>query len=389
MKVKNILKIISSPNFFKLKINNLINNLYYFIEFTLRKFLLFFFFQKLYKINSLAVIRSLASSINLISKIDVIGKFYSLKSIEWGQKYQNQQTLYANVYRILVKKSLGFGIGFRISYHGKFDKAHCQIVYINRSNPKTVINEPVYLLPYYVTHIGHYTGEILGLLSMYIDLIPDFSNRKLLYIKGGNYTELLVNSLINKNKLFSLEPKVCLKNRIDILDGVILPSCHPWQNIIYLKNKLKNIPFYKKTENIKGIFLTSKKRGRIQNLDEVLDLFCKYDFKILDMSEDLTIENLSEIKNANYCFCEDASISHIPILHRDEKYYVFGGKRATNYNNAEYYGGYVFLEIDFPRRINIECEVAEIANTHFLSSKIKVDTAKLKVIIEDELSNLS
>jgi hypothetical protein len=387
--IKKIHKVIKNPELLKLKTIHFIKNLYYFVRLILIKILSFFFFQKIYKIVVFTPIRSLASSIALVSKTNVEGKFYSLNSFQYGQKYKNKQTLYSNVYRILFKKKfLGYDMGFRISDHSNFDKSHSQFVYITRSNPKITINEPVYLLPYYVTQFAHYIAETLGLLSMYSDLIPDLQNRKLLYIKGTNFTELLINSFPNKNKLLPLEQEVCLKNRIDIIDGVILPSCHPWQSIIYLKSQLKKISFYKKTENVKGIFLTSKRYDRIDNLDQVLDLFGKLNFKILDMNEDLTIENLSEIKNAKIFFCENASVSHIPIIHRDKKYFVFSGKRTANYSDAEYQGGYIFVEIDSPRRIDIDCEIVEQSNKHYLSNKINVDTTKLQVIIEEEFSNL-
>ena len=54
-------------------------------------------------------------------------------------------------------------------------------------------------MTYYNTHFGHYSGETLGLLSMYSDLIDDSSNRKLLYVEGGDYSEFMIDTFPNKN----------------------------------------------------------------------------------------------------------------------------------------------------------------------------------------------
>jgi hypothetical protein len=318
-----------------------------------------------------------------MNKINSQGKFYSLYSFVFGNKFQNKQTLISNVYRILGKKS--HQIGFNLCDTRPF-RGITQFIYLKRSNPKIVIEAPVYLLTYYSTHMGHYTGETLGLLSMYSDLIVDSSNRKLLYVEGGDYSELLINVFPNKNKLFKLKPEVCLKNRIDILDGIPLPPVHPWQNLIYLKNQLEKSTFYIKTEKIKGIFLTSGRQERIHNLDCVVNLFIKFGFKILYMDK-LNKYNYSEIRNTKILFCDDATVSHLPLIHRNKKYFVFKAKGNKNYSETEYSGGYVFVELDFPRRIEINCEIIEKSKVHFITSKLKVDITKLKKIIDDEISN--
>ena len=297
-------------------------------------------------------------------------------------KYKNTQTLISNVYRILGVKS--FQIGFKITDTRPFEHP-LQFFYLKKSDPKISIESPIYLLPYYNTHFGHYSGEVLGLLSMYSDLIPNSSNRKLLYVEGGDYSEFMIDTFPNKNKLFKLKSDVCKKNRIDILDGIILPPCHPWQNLIYLRNQLEKSTFYQKTEKIKGIFLTSGRHERIHNLDCVVNLFIKFGFKILYMDK-LSKKNCSEIRDAEIVFCDDATVSHVPLIHRNKKYFVFNGENK-NYSEAQYFGSYVFVELDFPRRIEINCEVTEKSKISFMTSKLKVDITKLKNVIEDEISN--
>lgn len=350
--------------------------------FILRKSLSFFVGQKIFRTVNYARIRSLASILVLMNKISSQGKFYSLYSFAYGNKFQNKQTLISNVYRILGKKN--YQIGFNICDTHPF-KGPPEFIYQKKSNSKIVIESPVYLLTYYNTHFGHYSGETLGLISMYSDLIDDSSNRKLLYVEGGDYSELLINVFPNKNKLFKLKSDVCLKNRIDIFDGIPLPPVHPWQNLIYLKNQLEKSTFYQKTEKIKGIFLTSGRHERIHNLDCVVNLFIKFGFKILYMDK-LSKQNLSEIRNTEILFCEDATVSHAPLIHRNKKYFVFNAENKR-YSASEYSGGYVFIELDYPRRIEIKCEVIEKSKIHFITSKLKVDITKLKKIIDDEISN--
>ena len=90
--IKKIHKVIKNPELLKLKTIHYIKNLYYFVRLILRKILSFFFFQKIYKIVVFVPIRSLASSIALVSKTNVEGKFYSLNSFQYGQKYKNKHS---------------------------------------------------------------------------------------------------------------------------------------------------------------------------------------------------------------------------------------------------------------------------------------------------------
>jgi hypothetical protein len=381
--VKKIYKVILDPEARKLKMIYYVNFFIYFTKFILRKSLSFFVGQKIFLVVNYAPIRSLASISVLINKINSQGKFYSLHSFPYGNKFKKKQTLISDVYRILGKKN--HQIGFKICENLSF-RSSTQFIYLKRSNPKIVIKSPVYLLTYYNTHFGHYSGEILGLLSLYSNLIVDSSNRKLLYVEAGDYSEFLINAIANKNKLFKLKSEVCLKNRIDILDAIPLPPVHPWQNLIYLKNQLEKSTFYKKTEDIKGIFLTSGRHERIYNLDCVVNLFLKFGFKIIYMDK-LSKQNCSEIRNTETFFCDDASISHVPLIHRHKKYFVFATKGNENYSESEYSGGYIFNELDYARRVDIKCEVIEKSKIHFMTSKLKVDITNLQKIIEDEISN--
>jgi hypothetical protein len=381
--VKKIYKFILDPEDRKLKAIYHINFFIYFTKFILRKSLSFFVGQKIFQVVNYAQIRSLASIFIIISKLNSQGKFYSLYSFAYGNKFKKKQTVISNVYRILGKKN--HQIGFKISENPSF-RDTAQFIYLKRSNPKIAIESPVYLLTYYNTHFGHYSGEILGLLSMYSNLIADSSNRKLLYVEGGDYSEFVINAIANKNKLFKLKSEVCLKNRIDIFDSIPLPPVHPWQNLIYLKNQLEKSTFYKKTEKIKGIFLTSGRYERIHNLDCVVNIFLKFGFKILYMDK-LNEQNCSEIRNTEILFCDDATISHVPLIHRHKKYFVFKATGNENYSETEYSGGYVFTELDYPRRVDIKCEVIEKSKISFMTSKLKVDITKLQKIIDDEISN--
>ena len=192
------------------------------------------------------------------------------------------------------------------------------------------MDEPVFLLPYYATHFGHYTGEILGLLPLYAKLIKEMSlvgKRKLVYIEGDEDSQLMLSSFHLDDCCLKISPQMALDHTLIFPDAILLPLMHPWQNISFLKNSLSTHFPYIPTST-KKVFLTSYRTERITNLEELLEYFKLNNFEVVDARncDALTIKNCTDV-----LICEDGSISHMPLI-LEMKSILFGDLTTLNLN---------------------------------------------------------
>jgi len=350
----------------------------YFVFSFLTKIFLIFVNEKIYSTSSFSKIYSynyLNKKINNLS-VKNINKKYIILTHEVGNKINGIQSVASYVFR----KFSFFKIRVTNFYYWN------QAIFNNhnrlKKKNKILIDEPVFLLPYYNTHFGHYSGEILGLILLYTSLIPNNTKRKILIPKGSKEIDIYLKKFCSLKKIKFIKPEILLSNQVVVNNGVCLPVCHPWQNINYLKNKLiASFPYNNKKTY--GVFLTSERSERIKNINEVVKFFLSNKFKIIKTNQLTSIETLSSIKNAKICVTEDATLSHFVMLHRTKKYFVFSIP-DDSYSKDEYFGAYIFNEFDFPKRIKIKCELVDKKNFRGMSSKINVKIKDIKKIIINE-----
>ena len=279
----------------------------------------------------------------------------------------------------------------RVTYIYCFEKRLNKFFANKPIDDEIVVDEPVFLLPYYVTHFGHYTGEILGLLPLYAKLIKEMSlvgKRKLVYIEGDEDSQLMLSSFHLDDCCLKISPQMALDHTLIFPDAILLPLMHPWQNISFLKNSLSTHFPYIPTST-KKVFLTSYRTERITNLEELLEYFKLNNFEVVD-ARNCDVLTASKIRNADVLICEDGSISHMPLIHRNEKYFVlrsnhFKFKHSEayyEYSEAHYAGGFIFTEFHEGLRIHVPCRMVK-EQKHPLASRIFVDLEKLDQLLAE------
>jgi hypothetical protein len=288
---------------------------------------------------------------------------YSFLSCPAGDMHTEQQPLQTYLHR-------SFGpCKFRLSYSEFFDQGIRRLIKIPVK--KLIISEPVYALPYYNTQFGHFTGELLGLIFYYLDLINPSHNRKLLIPNAGHYIDSLISQL-SESYFIRIDSAVFLTTEVYLKDVIILPIVHPYQNLSFLKQKLSTTFPYIKPEFSGRVFVTSNRKERISNIEEVISVLKENKFEILSGRNFSNLEN-SKIKFAEILLIEDGSLSHLAIMHRDKKYYKLSSAIFNEYSPLEYFGGCVFTEFDTYYCENIMCNFTPYAKKHILTFQLHVD----------------
>ena len=302
-----------------------------------------------------------------------VGRRYIIKSFRYGQEY-GCTPIQSHVFRSFLLVSL------RVTYFRYFDRAVSRFIHSNKiSKEKLFLDDPVFILPYYNTQFGHYTGELLGQFLMYESLMKPNSERRLLIVRGCCDSDNYIDKFCSKNNVKYVESDLLLSNNLYLNNAVCLPLVHPWQGINFLKNKIIKSYVYS-SDICPGVFLTTSRRERIENIDDVILFFESKGFAVIKSQDTFSEESLSLIKNSDICVTEDGTISHFVLLHRSRNYYTLS-PASPDYSRPEYFGGYVFNEFDIPRRIPVECEIVSISNKHIMSSQIRVDIGRLNDLI--------
>jgi hypothetical protein len=324
-----------------------------------------------------AQIQSSSKLKNAIKKKNNPSKRYIYRSFPYGKSFSNgRKTIQSHLHL-----SVGF-FYFRLTYFDFFNDSITRLLRTNKSRSKLVIDKPVFVLAYYNTHFGHCTGEILGTILFYSDLISEDASRKLLVPTLTQDTDSIL-SLFAKNKLLTINSELFLSHELILTNVVVLPLVHPHQNLNYLRQKLSTQYPYCVSLSPKRVFVTSLRPERIINITDVVAALREKNFYILAMVDFGVIENTT-IKNADLLLIEDGSLGHLALMHRDKKYFVLSPARDFDYSPADFFGGYVFNEFHSYLRQEIPCEVVS-TDKHIMSSRIVVDiNSVLHMINESE-----
>ena len=302
-------------------------------------------------------------------------KKYFLVSFPYGEKFRGGvKTIQSHLHCKLV------GCLVRLTYFPCFDYAVGEFIRENLSNKKTkIIDEPVYVLPYYNTHFGHLTGELLGSILTYAHYITDDYNRKILMPDPGAEVVGIIKDTGQAAKFKFADPSFFLNNIVVLSDAKILPVSHPVQNVNLLHNFL--VAYYPYVSNAPKpkVFITSRRESRISNINELVEFLQNQGFEIMS-GGDFGVEQNSKIRNALVLICEDGSLSHLALMHRGENYFTFSPDHRNRYSEGEYVGGYVFNEYHHLLRREIPCRIIS-TDKHIISSQIFVDITQLQSVL--------
>lgn len=253
-----------------------------------------------------------------------------------------------------------------------------------KNKNKIIIEEDIYLLPYYTSHFGHFTGDLLGQMLYFINLIKnEKSNRKLLItspsIKWDNFLKDISN-----DKILFFSPKQLLSNNYLIKNGTIFPRLSTTQNIILAKNILNGLINFNKVSP-KKIFLTTDRNDRISNIKELKKFLINENFEIIISNNYEINELLSIIKSADIVITEKASILNNVILIRNSKYIILSSITETNLSKKLFFGAGIYKEFDRGIYKEIFCEDDPVnQNVRAFKKRIYVNINKLKKILNDE-----
>ena len=213
----------------------------------------------------------------------------------------------------------------------------------SKNKKKIIINERVYLLPYYTSHFGHFAGDLLGQILYYSNYFPEINNQNKLLIvtPSKEWDEFLIK--FSRNNISIYKPNTILESNYLFRNSTILPRMSSIQNYLLARNIL-NIKIKKKKESPKKVFLTSEREDRISNIYELKKKLEDSGFIIVNPKNYEVIELLTIIKSAKILICEKASILNNVHLVRDEKYFLLSSKTEKILNKKLFYGAGIYTE---------------------------------------------
>ncbi len=189
----------------------------------------------------------------------------------------------------------------------------------NLNKNKKVIEDIYFVLPYYTSVFGHFTGDLFGSIMYYLEFVV--KKYKLFLItpseKWNNFFEKMY-----PNKVHLVKPIDVLENNLFFKNVMILPRMNTVQNYIF-SNNILNKYLNNSNHNSDKVFLTSKRDERIKNIVDVVDLLKKKGFKIIDPRDKEILDLLQIIKSCEVLITEKASTLNNLHLCRNKPYYIF------------------------------------------------------------------
>lgn len=245
----------------------------------------------------------------------------------------------------------------------------------------TVVDEPVYVLPYYTNQFGHFTGEILSGLITFLKILPPNVDRQLFVICPNEFDSVI--STYGKNKKWmKFDSPTALEFDIKFTNAIPLPRLGPWQNIVLGQRIFGNLN--NPGSKHERVFLTSERSSRISNISDVIAMLRNYGFHILNSRHHSFEHNVSTLRDAKHLLSEHGSIIHNILFGRTQPYTLFCAKNGLKLTDYEFSSGgfYAMLHLDlisyFP------CDVANknIGDHHPWANQLVIDTLELQNYLE-------
>tara|TARA_B110000503_G_C7139446_1_gene410259 strand:+ start:768 stop:1862 length:1095 start_codon:yes stop_codon:yes gene_type:complete len=246
---------------------------------------------------------------------------------------------------------------------------------LNSNKKDLVIEEPLYVLPYYTSVFGHFAGDVLGSTIYYLENY--IKNYKLFCITPSEFWTNFLKERFQE-RLIIYKPKKLLEFNILFQNSYVLPRINTVQNYILSNNILNKYLDINLSTNNK-IFLTTGRKDRISNITEVIDFLEKRQFEIVYPQRIPIVELLSKIKFAKVLISEKASALENIHLCRNNPYYILSS-RNENINTKEkfsYAGIYKSLHKGLYNEIFCDDDPID-QNSKPYKKRIFVDLQKLK-----------
>jgi len=207
---------------------------------------------------------------------------------------------------------------------------------IKEQKNKKIISkeEKVYLLPYYTSHFGHFVGDILGSILFYIEKFKNTDRKILITCPSIKWKNFFENKF--KDQIFLINPSDLVKNNYLFNNAIILPRMSTFQNLQIARNFF--LSSFDKGNYEEKIFLTSNRKSRISNIDELSSKLKENGFKIINPSKIEIVDLINIIRNCKILICEKASVMNNLLFARDKTFYLLCSKTEKNLK-IEYFVG--------------------------------------------------
>jgi len=248
----------------------------------------------------------------------------------------------------------------------------------------TYFNENVYLLPYYTSHFGHFTGDLLGQILYYIKNVSEINeDNKLLIITPSEEWDNFLKHFAKEN-IKLVKPKDALSTNYLFNNAKILPRMSSVQNYLLAKNIL-NGEIKVNNKLPKKVFLTTGRQDRISNIDEVKKELQSLGFEVVIPSNYNIFDLLTIVKSANVLISEKASVLNNVHLVRNRKYFLLSSITEKNLDMKLFIGAGIYKEFNRGIAQEIHCEDDPVnQNVRAFKKRIRVKTDVLLSIIKNE-----
>jgi hypothetical protein len=248
------------------------------------------------------------------------------------------------------------------------------------------INKEIFLLPYYTSHFGHFTGDLLGQILYYLTNVSEINKKKKLLVitPSQKWDDFLEYFATDNIKL--LKPKEALSINYSFSKAKILPRMSSLQNYLLAKNILNTV-ICKNRSSPKKVFLTTGREDRIANIKELNEKLQNLGFAIIIPSNYKITDLLNIIKSAELLITEKASILNNVHLIRDRKYFLLSSKTERILDMKLFIGAGIYKEFNRGLAKEIYCEDDPInQNVRAFKKRIKVNINNLLSIIKNEIN---
>ena len=261
-----------------------------------------------------------------------------------------------------------------------------------KTKQKIFLDKNLFILPYYTSHFGHFTGDVLGSLLYYLNNISEINEKnKLLVISPSLKWDNFISEF-GKEKIELMTPKTVLSANYDFNNCKILPRMCTFQNYILTNNILAN---QIKMDNTlpQKIFLTTEREDRISNIKILIKELKNNGFKILNPKNESIKDLLTLIKSSKILISEKASIiSNVHIV-RNRPYYVLDSPTETNFSQGLFHTAGMYRQfhkglehkitgVDDPMDDNTNYRPSHYRFKLMNAKRIKVDMNKIQKLMK-------
>ena len=215
------------------------------------------------------------------------------------------------------------------------NEQYLKIIEAKKIRRKNIENE-LFVLPYYTSHFGHFSGDVLGSLLYYLSWLKknNFKRKLLVLTPSQKWNNFLIK--LFEEQCFFIYPEDALANNFYLKNVKILPRMSTWQNFQISKNIL--ISYLSEDYKNINIFLTTERPERITNIINLIDSLKKKNFEILNPINVDIQTLLTKIRNSNILITEKASIANNLNIIRDKPFYILLSKNEKNLSKKLFAG---------------------------------------------------